>query len=166
MTRDSTGVVHATSVVVTFAAYLAGIVLLLLALLTTADVVGRYFFNAPIIGVFDLTHFSVLIMVFLGLGYCGFRGGHVAIELLYDRLNRRTARILDRLINLIGCILFVVIAWQTVVQSIDVKEYGEASQLLLIPYYPFYWLLALGALLFAWVMALRVAIPESEEQGE
>jgi len=166
VTRGSIGVVHATSVVVTFAAYLAGIVLLLLALLTTADVVGRYFFNAPIIGVFDLTHFSVLIMVFLGLGYCGFRGGHVAIELLYDRLNRRTARILDRLINLIGCILFVVIAWQSVVQSIDVKEYGEASQLLLIPYYPFYWLLALGALLFAWVMALRVAIPESEEQGE
>jgi len=166
VTRDSIGVVHATSVVVTFAAYLAGVVLLLLALLTTADVVGRYFFNAPIIGVFDLTHFSVLIMVFLGLGYCGFRGGHVAIEFLYDRLNRKTARILDRLINLVGCILFVVIAWQSVVQSIDVKKYGEASQLLLIPYYPFYWLLALGALLFAWVMALRVAIPESEQQGE
>jgi TRAP-type C4-dicarboxylate transport system permease small subunit len=108
----------------------------------------------------------VLIMVFLGLAYCGYQGSHIAIELFYDKLSRPLARALDRLINLAGCLLFVIIAWRAVVQSLDVRDFGEASQLLLIPYFPFYWLLAFGALLFAWVMGLRVFVPEPEPQEE
>ena len=58
---------RATDSVVTFMAYIASVVLMLLMFITTADVVGRYFFNEPLTGVFDLTHFAVLIMVFFGL---------------------------------------------------------------------------------------------------
>ena len=46
---------RATDSVVTFMAYIAGVVLMLLMFITTADVVGRYFFNEPLTGVFDLT---------------------------------------------------------------------------------------------------------------
>ncbi len=153
---------RATSVVVTYMAYIASIILMALMLITTADVAGRYFFNQPLTGVFDLTHFAVLIMVFFGLAYCGFRGGHVAIELLYDRLNRRVAKILDRVINLVGATFFLVIAWRTVVQSIDIKEFKESSQLLLIPFYPFYWLVAFGCVVFAIVMLMRIVVPEQK----
>ena len=166
MTQEGNRVVHATNIVVTTAAYVAGFVLLALMLLTTADVVGRYFFNSPVIGVFDLTHFAVLIMTFLGLSYCGFQGGHIVIELLYDRLSPSTASILQRLINLVGCVLFLLIAWRSAVQSVDVREFREASQLLLIPFYPFYWVVAFGSALFAWVMALRVFIPEPKKETE
>ncbi len=164
MIQEENRVVRATNIVVTAVAYLAGFVLLALMLLTTADVVGRYFFNSPIIGVFDLTHFAVLIMAFLGLAYCGFQGGHIVIELLYDRLSPSTASVLLRLINFVGCILFLLIAWRSAVQSVDVREFREASQLLVIPFYPFYWVVAFGSVLFAWVMALRVFIPEPENK--
>ena len=162
MRLDEKGIVRATEIVVTASAYVAGIVLVLLMLLTTADVAGRYFFNAPITGVFDLTHFAVLIMTFLGLAYCGFRRGHVSIELLFDRFSRPVRRVLNRAINLVGAILFTVIAWRSLVQSVDVREFGEASQLVEIPFFPLYWLLAFGALLFAAVMALRVFVRESD----
>ncbi len=165
MNRDDHPVARATNVVVTAAAYVAGAVLFALMLLTTADVAGRYFFDAPITGVFDLTHFAVLIMTFLGFAYCGFRGGHVAIELIYDRLGPATARLLRRAIELVGCLLFAVIGWRTLVQSIDVRDFNEASQLLLIPYFPFYWLVAFGSILFAFVMALRIFIPEPEKEN-
>lgn len=164
MIQEENRVVRATNIVVTAVAYLAGFVLLALMLLTTADVVGRYFFNSPIIGVFDLTHFAVLVMVFLGLAYCGFQGGHIVIELLYDRLSPSTARVLLRLINFVGCMLFLLIAWRSAVQSVDVREFREASQLLVIPFYPFYWVVAFGSVLFAWVMALRIFIPEPENK--
>lgn len=162
MRLDEKGIVRATEIVVTASAYVAGVVLVLLMLLTTADVAGRYFLNAPIIGVFDLTHFAVLTMTFLGLAYCGFRQGHVSIELLYLKFSRPVRRFLSRLINLAGAILFAVIAWRSMVQSIDVRDFGEASQLIEIPFFPFYWLLAFGALLFAAVMALRVVVPEPD----
>ena len=159
MKQNDHVIVRATGLVVTISAYLAGLVLVALMLLTTADVAGRYFFNSPITGVFDVTHFAVLIMVFLGLAYCGFQGGHVAIDILYNQLSRPIAVILNRIVNLIGCILFGLIAWRSLVQSADVKEFNEASQLVLIPFYPFYYILALGAALFAFVMALRIFVP-------
>ncbi len=162
MRLDEKGIVRATEIVVTAAAYVAGVVRVLLMLLTTADVVGRYFFNSPITGVFDLTHFAVLIMTFLGLAYCGFRRGHVSIELLFDRFSRPVRRVLNRAINLAGAVLFTLIAWRSLVQSVDVRDFGEASQLVEIPFFPLYWLLAFGALLFAAVMALRVIVREPD----
>lgn len=162
MNQNDHIIVRATRLVVTVAAYIAGIILLALMLLTTADVAGRYFFNTPITGVFDITHFAVLIMVFLGLAYCGFQNAHVAIDVVYNQLSPRFAAILNRIVNLIGCILFGLIAWRTMVQSADVKEFNEASQLVLIPFYPFYYILAFGAALFAFVMLLRMFVPAPE----
>lgn len=156
-----------TNVVVTAAACMAGLVLVFLMLMTTAGVVGRKF-GIPINGVFDLTHFTVLIMTFFGIAYCGFRGGHISIELLHQHLGPRTRNVLNRGINLLGCVLFAVIAWQTFVQSTIVREINESSQLLEIPYFPFYWMVAFGAGLFAFVMGLRVFVPEPEvpDEGE
>ena len=158
-------IARVTNIAVSAAAYAAGTILVSLMLLTTADVIGRYFFNAPITGVFDLTHFAVLTMSFLGLAYCGFRGGHIVIELLYDRLSLPVGRALKRVVNLVGCVLFLLIAWQSVVQSVDVREFNETSQLLMIPYFPFYWVVAFGSVLFALVMALHTVYPESENEG-
>ena len=149
MSERANKIVRATDVVASAAAYAAGAVLILLMLLTTADVAGRYFFNSPINGVFDLTHFAVSMMTFLGLAYCGYRGGHVVIELLYDKLPPGARRVLNRVINLVGCVLFALIAWRTAVQSIDVREMGEASQMMEIPLFPLYYLVAFGSGLFA-----------------
>ncbi len=159
-------IVRATEIAVTVAAYIAGVVLVLLMLLTSADVAGRYFLNSPITGVFDLTHFAVLTMTFLGLAYCCFHDGHVAIELFYDKMNHRTKLVLDRLTNLAGCILFLVIAWQSVVQSVLVRQLNETSQLIEIPFFPFYWLLAFGSILFAFVMGLKIFVdlPGNEDR--
>ena len=160
MSRRGNGIARVTGIVTSAAAHVAGVVLVLLMLLTTADVVGRYFFNSPINGVFDLTHFAVSMMTYLGLAYCGYRGAHVVIELLYDKLPAAARRGLDRLINLAGCVLFGLIAWRTAVQAVDVREMGEASQMMELPFFPLYCLVVLGAGLFAWVMALRVFVPE------
>lgn len=147
------------------AAALAGAVLIALMLMTAADVGGRAVFNTPITGVFDLTHFAVLTMAYLGLALCGFRGDHIAIEILYQKLGRRTRRALDGLTNLLGAALFGLIAWQAVAQAVIVREIDEASQLLNIPFFPFYWLLAAGAALFALVMLLRIVVPQPPTAG-
>ena len=141
------------------AAFIAGAVLIALMLMTAADVAGRAIFNAPITGVFDLTHFAVLTMAYLGLALCGFRGDHIAIEIVYQKLGHRTRRVLDGLTNLLGAALFGLIAWQAIAQAVIVREIDEASQLLNIPFFPFYWLLAAGAALFALVMLLRIVVP-------
>ncbi len=59
--------------------------------------------------------------------------------------------------------LFALIAWRTAVQSIDVREMGEASQMMEVPLFPLYYLVAFGSGLFAWVMGFRIFVPEPEE---
>ena len=164
MRRDEDIVSRLTRIVVTGAAWFAGGVLVFLMFMTTIGVIGRKI-GYPINGVFDLTHFTVLMMTFLGLAYAGFHGAHVSIELLFQRFGRTTQDVLERLINLIGCVLFLLIAWRTYLQSTLVREINESSQLLEIPYYPFYWLAAFGSLLFALVMLLRVFVPVREPRG-
>ena len=160
-------VVRATKMATTASAAVAGVVLVALMFMTVADVVGRYFFNHPINGVFDLTHFAVLIMTFLSFAYCGYRGAHVVIALLYDRIPASAQFVVRRLSNAAGAVLFAVIAWRSVVQSVDVQDFQEASQLLLIPYWPFYYLVAFGSALFALVLAIRtvVDLPDEHEEG-
>ena len=165
LSRDS-AIVRSTNAAVTASAVVAGVVLFALMLLTTADVIGRYFFNAPITGVVDLTEFSVLLMTFLSFAYCGFRGAHVVIELLYNRLGPGARLWLTRASNTAGAVLFGVMAWRSVVQSIDVRDFDESSQLLAVPYWPFYWVLAFGAALFAWVLLLRVFVQLPEENDD
>lgn len=159
------GVVRITKVAVTASAALAGAVLVALMFMTVADVIGRYFFNEPLNGVFDLTQFSVLIMTFLSFAYCAFRGAHVAIELLYNRLGPKTQFVLRRLSNLAGAVLFGIIAWRGVVQSVDVRLFNETSQLLTIPYWPFYYVMAFGAGLFALTLLLKTFV-DLPEEGE
>lgn len=166
MPPDRNPVVRATDATVTASAYVAGAVLVVLMLLTVADVVGRYFFNAPLSGVFDLTQFAVLIMTFLSFAYCAFRGAHVVIEIVYDRLPRGLRFVARRGANAAGAVLFAVIAWRAVVQSVDVRDFNETSQLLLIPYWPFYYVVAFGSVLFAVVLVLKTVmdLPEEGEQ--
>jgi TRAP-type transport system small permease protein len=163
---ESNIVVRATSLTVTASAAVAGVVLVALMLLTVADVVGRYFFNSPLNGVFDLTQFSVLIMTFLSFAYCGFRGAHVMIELLYDRIPKGAQFICRRGSNAVGAVLFAVIAWRAVIQSFDVREFNETSQLLTIPFWPFYYVVAFGAGLFALVLAIKTFTDLPEEGDE
>ncbi len=158
--------VRVTNVTVTASAAVAGVVLIALMLLTVADVVGRYFFNSPLNGVFDLTQFAVLIMTFLSFAYCGFRGAHVMIELLYDRIPKGAQFACRRASNAIGAVLFAVIAWRSVIQSFDVREFNETSQLLTIPFWPFYYVVAFGAALFALVLAIKTFVDLPEEGDE
>ncbi|MGI9424420.1 MAG: TRAP transporter small permease [Hyphomicrobiaceae bacterium] len=148
---------------VTVAAYLAGLTLVALMLGTVADVAGRYFFNSPITGVFDLTHFAVVIMVYLGLGYCTYYGAHAAIDIIFDRLPAVARDILQRLADLAGAVLLCVIAWQTGKAGIQVRDFNQSSQLLELPVYPLYWVVVFGCLLFALVLIAHALQPDLKQ---
>ena len=163
MTPGQEKIKRAARWAVTGAAYVAGIVLVLLMLGTVADVTGRYFFNRPILGVFDLTHFAVVIMVFLGVGYCAYYGSHAAIDLFASRFHPVIARFIQRVVDLAGGVLLLVIAWQSALAGIQIQGFGQSSQLLLIPVFPLYWVVVFGCILFAAILFLHALWPDLKE---
>ena len=58
------------------------IVLILMVLLTIAEVFARRFLDTPITGVLSLSSLGLVIFVFLTLAYCATKGGHVELGIL------------------------------------------------------------------------------------
>ena len=69
----------------TFFGYLGAIALFAMMILTTVDVAGRYLFNAPVLGAFEITEYLILILVFSFLADTQSQKIHVSVDLLFER---------------------------------------------------------------------------------
>ncbi len=132
-----------------FLSYAGAAVLFVLMLLTTADVAGRYLFNAPITGVFEITEFSMACLVFCALAYTQTRKGHVAVDIFVNLLPPKGQRIIDIIAHLLSFMVFSLITWKSIERGIELIEFKESSATLQIPVYPFMFLVALGCLLLS-----------------
>lgn len=62
------------------------IVLFFLMFLTFADVVGRYFFNKPVTGSYELTGLALALIIFFSLGTTQIKKEHIEIDFLINKL--------------------------------------------------------------------------------
>lgn len=136
-----------------FLALLSGGVLLVLMVYTVADVVLRYGFNRPFSGSLEFTEFSMSVIVFLGIAYTGWTGGHIAIDLFEKWLDRPTLRYLPAIVAFTGAALFAVIAWRAAVETTATIQ--QFSNMLKWPHYPFRYTVAFGSTMFALVMFIQ-----------
>ncbi len=136
-------------------ALLSGVVLLGLTGLTVVDVTLRYVFNAPLYGGQDVAELALLTVVALGIAYCGRSGGHVAVDLIGGVLPGWMARPLDVVVRLLSAGILSVIVWRCFVNGLDAADYGEASNLLNIPYLPAYFTLSAGFAVYVTVLVLE-----------
>ncbi|GAB6907280.1 putative TRAP transporter, DctQ-like membrane protein [Desulfosarcina cetonica] len=125
-------------------AYLGAIALMAMMLLTTVDVVGRYFFNKPVLGAFELTEFLVLILIFSLLAHSQANKSHVAVDLIFDHFPGRLRKIIE-VFNHLVCLLFMLlIAYRGFIRALEIKAFGEATSNLGIIKYPFAFFVVLG----------------------
>ncbi|MFC1863899.1 TRAP transporter small permease [Thermodesulfobacteriota bacterium] len=129
--------------------YIAGIVLFGMMMLTTIDVICRYFFNASILGVYEITEFMMVCLVFFSLSFAQKLKGHVAVNILVDRLSNKPRHIFDVFNFLISIIFLLLIAWMSFSQGIELLHSNRVSGNLTIPVYPFFFVVALGCVAMA-----------------
>ena len=129
--------------------YIAGIVLFGMMMLTTIDVICRYFFNASILGVYEITEFMMVCVVFFSLSFAQKLKGHVAVNILVDRLSNKNRQIFDVCNFLISIIFLLIIAWMSSSQGIELFNSNRVSGNLTIPVYPFFFVLSLGCVAMA-----------------
>lgn len=139
-------------------------VLFAMMVLTCVDVVGRYFFNAPLHGGLEVTELLLAATIFLALPLVTLRDEHVAVDVL-DALTPpwllRTQHIAS---CLIGAGALAVLAWQLWVRGERLLRVGQTTSVLEIKLAPIAYgmsvLVALTAavlLLIAWRAGRRAA---------
>jgi TRAP-type C4-dicarboxylate transport system permease small subunit len=120
-------------------AILGGWVVVALMAYTVLDVVMRYCFNNPFSSSLEVTEFAMSAIVFLGIAYCGWLGGHVAVD-IFER-------------TFVGALLFIAIAWLTMDEAIATMH--RVSNMLRWPHYPFQFVVAFGSAMYAIVLFIQ-----------
>ena len=120
-------------------------VLFMMMLLTTCDVVGRYVFNSPIMGTFELTEFLMVCLVFCSLAYAQSQDGHIAVDILVSRFPKFVQSIIKIANDLLTLMVLILITWMSIERGFEMKANNECSGTLLIPVYPFVFAVAVGS---------------------
>ena len=123
--------------------YLACAAVIVMMLLSTSDVVLRLLGN-PIPGSYELVGFLGTIVVSFALAFTSIEKGHIAVELMVEKLPQRTQLIIEFICNLIGALLFGMMTYKAVRYALDIRASGEVSSTLQMPIYPFIFGMALG----------------------
>jgi|TARA_R110002126_G_scaffold48917_6_gene135739 TRAP-type C4-dicarboxylate transport system permease small subunit len=110
--------------------------LLAMALITAIDVVGRYFFSAPLPGGYEIVQYLMALSVFAALPLTTRAEGHLTISLLTDRLGDR-AKVVQRVIMLcIITLMLAFLAWRMGVQANHLSRGSALSGSLGLPLAP------------------------------
>lgn len=121
----------------------ASAALVLMMVLSCADIFMRYLFSRPITGTYDIVGLSGAVLAAFSLPYTMLKKGHVAVEILIQSLSRGKQLVIETFSHLLGISLFLVLVWQAVLLSRDMKAAGEVTPTLLLPFYPIVYCMAL-----------------------
>ncbi|MGB9919825.1 MAG: TRAP transporter small permease, partial [Moorellales bacterium] len=121
---------------------------LFLMFLTVGDVLGRFLFNRPITGTFELTEVVLAVAVFTSLAYGQAEKVYVTITFIYDRFPRLLRRLIDVLVYLVATAAFLLTFWQLFQYAERLARAGQYTTVLRQPLYPWVAVSAIGVLIF------------------
>ncbi|MGN1002471.1 MAG: TRAP transporter small permease [Oscillospiraceae bacterium] len=133
-----------TDVITRIFAYVAGLSLLFIVVIIIANIIGRAAGKA-IIGVEEYFSMAEVVLIALALGFTQYQRGLVHVGFFIKKLPETGTLIVWALNQWIGTAVVGVWLWQAIVRVPNVKQ---ATTALLIPYKPFYAVVAVGCAVY------------------
>lgn len=112
---------------------LAALILFSMMSITVIDVAGRYLFDRPLPGGFELTQVLLAELIFVSLPLVTARNGHVTITLTDRLFNPLAAAIRDGLVHLVCGLATAGMAWRLWVLADRLQGYGDMFEFIGMP---------------------------------
>jgi len=138
---------------------MASTVLFSMVMLTTVDVAGRYVFNAPLKGAFELTELMMAVLICAGLPLVSRRGEHVTVDLIDHFVGARLQRVHRAVVEFVSGALLLglgILLWDKARQA---AGYGDTTTVLEIKLAPFVYAMMAFLLLAGVVHVIRAFTP-------
>jgi len=120
--------------------------LFLMMVLAFVDVVGRYVFNAPVHGAYEITQIMMGILTFAALPLVTVRQEHISVSLIDGILSSRARWIQQIIVLLAAGSTFAFLAWVIGGLAVQTHRYGDVTMQAHIPLAPFrYFMCAMAA---------------------
>jgi TRAP-type transport system small permease protein len=146
---------------------LASLCLVALALLTLADVVGRYVLNYAIVGAVEITEFLMVGVIFAGIVLATLAREHVTVDLLTVRTQGPLQRAQKAVSNLLATGISLLLAAATWSQGASALDFGDRTTMLGLPLAPVIFfmcaMLLVNALVHAWQTWAVIAQRDSND---
>lgn len=131
---------------------LGAVLLFAMMTLTFVDVWGRYIFDAPVPGGFEVTELMMAALIFAGLPLATRNDEHVTVDLIDGIFVRAIARGRDFVIGLTCAVMMAVLSYRMWIKALEQVSYGDQTAVLQIPVAPIAFFMsvscAFSALLF------------------
>lgn len=133
-------------------------ILVVMAIITVADVVGRKLFNMPVKGAFELGEMLLVAVVFLNMPNTEMRDGNVSVDILFKRLGRKAQRVVQISMYILFLLITILLAWQLFVLASDEASGGFTTTVLHIPTSPVIYIAAFGCLILGFTVLTRILL--------
>jgi TRAP-type C4-dicarboxylate transport system permease small subunit len=137
----------------------AAVLLFGLMVITTLDVIGRYIFNWPLRGAFEITELLLLALVFAGLPLVSRADEHVTLDFIDAALGDRGRRLIRRFVDVVCGLIILGLAWRVWIKAGKIAGYGDTTDVLRIPVGPFVYFMALMVAVTAVVHFIKAVLP-------
>ena len=122
----------------------AGISLLFMVVLIAVGVVLRFAFAMPILGINEIVQLNSVAVVMLALPWATSEGAHVRVDVLDRAIGRFGRFVGDVTSRVLSSFVLAVLVWRAALKALDALKYGDATNMLSLPIWPFYAILAAG----------------------
>jgi TRAP-type C4-dicarboxylate transport system permease small subunit len=141
-------------------------VLFLMMMITAVDVVGRYGFNRPLNGGFEVTEMMLAALIYCGLPLVSKRREHIVIDTFDPLMSRRVKRVLDALADIVCSLTLAGIGVLIFRRAARVADYGDTTSVLKLPLAPVAYLMGtmigIAALIHLWLIFVPHAADDAK----
>jgi TRAP-type C4-dicarboxylate transport system permease small subunit len=138
-------------VVDTFISKLEAVILamgvLLMAVNTIANVIGRFVFGSSIFWSGEINRILIIMITFAGIGYAARHGRHIRMSAIYDALPVGGRKALMIVISLFTSLIMFFLLYYSIIYIVDLYSKGRVLPALSIPIWIIYVWVPLGFLI-------------------
>ena len=124
--------------------------------LGTADVIGRYFFNKPILGTLEIFEILLPALVLLGLGYTQEDDAHVRVEILLALVSKKYRMILNLFTYCCALFVSILFLWRGLLLSMSYYQMNRIIGTINVPLYIPQLLVPVGFTLLSLVFIMQI----------
>ena len=141
-------------------------VLFLMMMVTTVDVIGRYLFNRPLAGGFELTEMMLAALIYCGLPLVSKRREHIVIDTFDPFMSRAVKRFLDVVADVVCFLALSGIGYLIFRRAARVAEYGDTTSVLKLPLAPVAYLMGVMIVTAALIHLALIFVPHRADDGK
>lgn len=108
--------------------YLIGFLMLVLVVVTIAQVIARFVFSQPLIWSDELARFILIWMVFIGAAIVSYDDKHLSVELFQEKMSPRVKLITSLIMRMI-ILLFLAVTIYSSIELVKVSHYTKSGAL-------------------------------------